>query len=155
MSLIPWKTSAGMPAKRARLGDELTNLQNEVNSMMNSFLNKGDLVTSFYPSIDLQEAEDKYLLDADMPGISEGNIDIDFHDNILTIKGERTKSTETSKEGAVYVERGYGPFRRDITFDESIDPEKIKAVLESGVLHVELIKRERTKSSHRKISIKQ
>jgi HSP20 family protein len=161
MSLVPWKTGGSIPVTRSRVSDDLASFQRDMNSLMGNFFNRSDLMspfmssgTSFYPTVDLTEKEDRYLLDADMPGINEADIDLDFHNNILTIKGEKKSETETRDAGYVCTERSYGSFRRDIPFSDEVDQEKIKAELKSGVLHIELAKKEKNKSSHRKISIK-
>jgi HSP20 family protein len=166
MNLVPWKStnvapfSNVMPFSRTRIGDEISSFQRDINNLMSTFFNRGDLNTSqlfdtsFSPSIDLKEKDDKYLLDADMPGMNEADIDIDFHNNTLTIRGEKKSEMETKEAGCVCVERSYGSFRRDIPFDEEIDQDNIKADLKNGVLHVELIKKEKSKTPHKKIAIK-
>jgi HSP20 family protein len=161
MSLVPWKTSSSTPVSRTRIGDDLASFQREMNSLMGNFFNRGDFFsptmsfdTMFYPSVDVKEKDDKYLLDAEMPGVNEADIDLDFHNNILTIKGEKRSEKETNEGGILCTERSYGSFRRDIPFDDDIDQEKIKAELKSGVLHIELAKKEKGKASHRKIAIK-
>lgn len=161
MSLVPWKTGTNIPVTRSRIADEMASFQRDMNSLMGNFFNRSDFTsplmtfdTSFYPSVDVKEKEDRYLLDADMPGINEADIDLDFHNNILTIKGEKKSETETKDAGYVCTERSYGSFRRDIPFDDDIDQEKIKAELKAGVLHIELAKKEKSKTSHRKIAIK-
>jgi HSP20 family protein len=161
MSLVPWKTGNTIPVTRSRIGDEMAAFQRDMNSLMGSFFNRGELGiptmsfdTSFYPAVDVKEKDDKYLLEADMPGINDADIDLDFHNNILTIKGEKKSRSETKEEGYVCTERTYGAFRRDIPFNDDIDQEKIKAELKAGVLHVELAKKEKGKSNHTKIAIK-
>lgn len=166
MSLVPWKSSSatpfinGAPFMRARIGDELTAFQREMNSLMNNFFGRGDIFSSqvfdstYYPSVDLKEKDNKYLLDADMPGINESDIDIDFKNNTLTIRGEKKSEMETKDIDSVCMERSYGAFRRDIAFDEEVDPDNIKADLKNGVLHVELAKKEKSKIFHKKITIK-
>lgn len=160
MNLVPWKSTLAAPFTPARIGDELMSFQREMNNLMNSFFNRGDLVipqmmdTSFYPSIDLKEKDNKYLLDADVPGMNESDIDIDFHNNTLTIKGEKRSEKETKDSDYVCVERSSGSFRRDIYLDEEIDQENIKADLRDGVLHVEMTKKEKSKVNHKKIPIK-
>ncbi|MDO9182220.1 MAG: Hsp20/alpha crystallin family protein, partial [Bacteriovorax sp.] len=110
--------------------------------------------SSMYPSIDVTEKENKYLLDADVPGMSESDIEIDLRNNTLIIKGEKKNEIETKDADYVCVERSYGSFRRDIAFDEEVDPDNIKADLKNGVLHVELTKKEKSKLGHKKIPIK-
>jgi HSP20 family protein len=160
MNITPWKSSSAVPASRTRVGDELASFQKEMNSLMNNFFSRGDMMStplldySFYPAIDLKEKDNKYLLDADVPGMSEADIEIDFHDNTLTIRGEKKSEKETRDLDYVCVERSSGSFRRDIYLDEEIDQSNIKADLKDGVLHVELTKKESGKSTHKKIPIK-
>ncbi len=160
MSLVPWKASAPTPFFKSRVGDELASFQREMNSLMNSFFTRGDLSlpnsfeASYYPSIDLKEKDNKYLLDADVPGMVESDLEMNFHNNILTIKGEKKSEKETKDIDYVCVERSMGSFRRDIAFDEEVDQDSIKADLKDGVLHVELQKKEKSKTATKKIAIK-
>lgn len=160
MNLVPWKSSALSPFSRTRIDDDLMSFQREMNNLMNSFFTRSDISMpqfqemTFSPTVDLKEKDDKYLLDADVPGMSEGDIDIDFRNNTLTIKGEKKSEKETKDAGYVCVERSYGSFRRDIPFDDEIDQDNIKADLKNGVLHVELSKKEKGKTSHKKIPIR-
>ena len=162
MSLVPWKSTSSnvIPFTRSRIGDEVSALQREMNNLMGNFFSRGDFMSpqlldaGYFPSIDLKEKDNKYLLDADMPGMSEADIDIDFRNNTLVIKGEKKAETESKDASCVCVERSYGSFRRDIPFDEEIDQDSIKADLKNGVLHIELEKKEKGKSSHKKIAIK-
>jgi HSP20 family protein len=110
--------------------------------------------TNMFPSVDIREKDNKYLLDADLPGMKDTDISMDFHNNTLTIQGEKKSESEIQDEGYVCVERSYGSFRRDIPFRDDIDQDSIKAELTNGVLHVELTKKERPKETHRKIQIK-
>lgn len=160
MNIIPRKSSSVAPASRTRGANDLMSFQREMNNLMGSFFNDSDLAgpqlfeTSFIPSVDVTEKDNKYLLDADLPGMEDADVTMDFHNNILTIKGEKKTESETKDADCVCTERSFGSFRRDIPFDEQIDQDNIKAELKNGVLHVELAKKEKSKESHRKIPIK-
>ncbi|MFA6238020.1 MAG: Hsp20/alpha crystallin family protein [Bacteriovorax sp.] len=160
MNLTPWKSSGMAPSSRNRIEDEFASFQREMNGLMNSFFNRGELTapqwadTSFYPSVDLKEVDNKYILDADVPGMNEADIDVDLHDNILTIKGEKKSERETKDRDYVCLERSSGSFRRDIYLDQEVDQANIKADLKDGVLHVEMLKKSGAKSTHKKIPIK-
>lgn len=160
MNLTPWKSSSALPF-RNRIDDEMSSFQREMNNLMSTFFNRGDIsmptmmsAGMYYPSIDLKEKDNKYLLDADLPGMNEADIDIDLHDNILTIKGEKKSEKETKDADYVCVERSRGAFRRDIYLDQEVDQSNVKADLKDGVLHVELVKKEESKTGHKKIPIK-
>ena len=159
MNLLPWKASSLLPYPRTRVSDELSSFQREMNSLMNSFFGRSDAFTpaaldaSYCPSIDLREKGGKYILDAEVPGMNESELDVDLHDNILTIKGEKKSEKETSDIDYVCVERSSGSFRRDIYLSDEVDPTNVKAALKDGVLHVELTKKEPSKTTRKKIAI--
>ncbi|MBC7537331.1 MAG: Hsp20/alpha crystallin family protein [Bacteriovorax sp.] len=159
MKIVPRKSTSASSSSRSRGGEDLMSFQREMNNLMGSFFNRGELTmpqfeSNFYPSVDIKEKDNKYLLDADLPGMNDADVTMDFHNNTLTIKGEKKSESETKDEGYVCVERSYGSFRRDIPFDDEIDQDSIKAELKNGVLHVELSKKEKGNDSHRKIQIK-
>lgn len=159
MNLTPWKLRSAVPVLRNSIDEEFDSFQRELNNLMNNFFSRRDfaipttMMSGFYPSVDLQEKDNKYLLDADVPGMNESDLDIELHDNILTIKGEKKSEKETKDAGYVCVERSSGRFRRDIYLDQEVDQANIKAALKDGVLHVELIKKEPTKTTHKRIPI--
>lgn len=160
MNLTPWKS--GNNSVSRRMENEMSSLQREMNNLMSTFLTRWDSNvpqvfgsgTGMFPSIDLKEKDNKYTLDADLPGMSEQDIDIDFRNNTLILKGEKKNEKETKDENMVCVERSYGSFRRDIPFDHEIDQDNIKADLRNGVLHVELPMKEKNQTTHKKIPIK-
>lgn len=160
MNLTPWKSNAAKTFNRSRIGDEITSLQREMNNLMENFFSRGEITmpqfseAAFVPSINLQEKDDKYILEADVPGMKESDIDIDFKNNTLTIKGENKQEAETKEGDYLCVERSYGSFRRDVSFDADVDQNNIKADLKNGVLRVELAKKENSKAVHKKIPIR-
>ena len=160
MNIIPRKSTGNSLNTRNKMDDDFMSFQREMNNLMGSYLNSSSLTvpqlfdTAFYPSVDIKEKENKYLLDADVPGMSDADITMDFHENILTIRGEKKSELETKDADCVCVERSYGSFRRDIPFSDDVDQDNIKAELKNGVLHVELAKKEKSKEFHRKIAIK-
>src|SRR5690554_8209160 len=89
--------------------------------------------------IDLKETNDNYLVEADLPGVKKGDIDLDYSNNYLTIVAKREVNEEDSKENYVRRERHYGEFRRSI-FIDNVDEEKIEASFNDGVLKVILPK---------------
>ena len=94
------------------------------------------------PAMDLVEAEDHYVLKADLPGLSEDDIKIEFEDRTLTISGERKSEQETKKDGNVRVERAFGSFSRSLTLPEGIDGDAVTASFDRGVLEVSIPKPE-------------
>jgi HSP20 family protein len=97
------------------------------------------------PAMDLVEHDDHFLLRADLPGLTESDVNIELNDGSLTISGER-KAEHASKERGFYrLERQFGSFSRTLTLPEGIDGEQIKASFTNGVLEVWIPKPEERK----------
>jgi len=97
------------------------------------------------PAMDLVEADDHFLLKADLPGLSEEDVAIEVRDNALTISGERKAEHERRERGWYRVERSFGRFSRSLSLPEGVDPESIRASFDRGVLSVTIPKPEQRK----------
>lgn len=163
MNLVPWRSSSLAPLFRSNINieDELDSFQREVNSLMDkyfygagsSMLEPLSFAERLYPAIDLRDEDDKILVEANVPGMSESDIEIDLHNNILTLKGEKKEAKEIRNADYLFVEREEGAFRRDIYLDSEVDENNVRAELRDGVLYVELSKKEFEKTAHKKIPI--
>jgi HSP20 family protein len=94
------------------------------------------------PAMDLVEADDHFLLKADLPGLGEEDVTIEIRDNALTIAGERKAEHEQRERGWYRVERATGRFSRSLTLPEGIDPDAVRAEFDKGVLEVRIPKPE-------------
>lgn len=85
--------------------------------------------------IDLYKEGDSYVLNADLPGIDPGSVDVDVDGQLLTVRAER--STRSS-EGVKWLahERPAGSFLRQFNIGDGIDTERISASYDNGVLSV-------------------
>lgn len=97
--------------------------------------------TEWSPAVDIRERADSLVVDIDLPGLSQNDIDIKIEENTLTVQGERKFVKEASEENYVQVERPYGTFRRSFSLSGKIDQEKIKANYKDGVLRIVLEKK--------------
>ena len=104
------------------------------------------------PPVDLVEAEDHFLLKADLPGLSEEDVSVEVQDGALTISGERSAEHETSERGWYRIERSFGSFHRSLTLPDGVDPEGISAKFDRGVLEVRIPKPEERKPRRVEIS---
>jgi HSP20 family protein len=137
---------------------ELTSIQNEMNRLFNTFFDTSttgnggnDTLRRWIPAMDLVETEDHFVLKADLPGLAEGDVNVEVEDNVLTISGERKAEHEDKREGYVRVERAFGSFRRSLTLPAGIDAEAVQASFDNGVLEVRIPKPEERKP--RKVAI--
>jgi HSP20 family protein len=140
MALIRWE-----PARELR----------DMNRLFNTFFepSTGAVMRRWSPAMDLVETEDNYVLRADLPGVSEGDVKIELDDNILTISGERKSAHKEAKEGYYRVERAYGSFSRTLTLPEGVDADAISASFDRGVLEVRVPKPEQRKPRKVEISV--
>src|ERR1700704_1182087 len=86
------------------------------------------------PAMDLVEHDDHFVLRADLPGLAEGDVNIELHDGSLTISGERKAEHTTQERGFYRVERQFGSFSRTLTLPDGIDPGRIQGSVLNGVV---------------------
>jgi HSP20 family protein len=130
---------------------EFTTLQNEMNRLFNTVFdapapgNGGNTLRRWMPPMDLVETDDHFVLRADLPGMTEDDVKIEFEDGTLTVSGERKAEHEAKNEGYYRVERAFGAFSRSLTLPQGIDPEAVSASFDNGVLEVRIPKPEERK----------
>lgn len=107
-------------------------------------------VPIFVPPVDIYETESELSLRADMPGVPIENVDIDLHEDLLTIRG--TVKGEKSEGTPLLQEYTVGDYYRQFTLSNMIDREKIEASMKDGVLEVMLPKADAAKP--RKITVR-
>jgi HSP20 family protein len=124
-------------------------LFNELYSLPTSFLSKSGVDLS--PRIDISETDAAYKIEAELPGINQKEIDVKIDNNILTIKGKKEDIKEEKEKNYHLRDRYYGAFQRSISLPNNIEPEKIKASFENGVLNISVPKND--KRTPKKIEI--
>jgi len=101
-----------------------------------------------FPEMNLWQDDDKVYVEAELPGLSEGDIELTVIGNKLTIKGERPEIQHTEGVGVHRRERGAGFFSRTIEIPVEVDQSKVEAVCRNGVLTITLAKVLITQSRH-------
>lgn len=96
--------------------------------------------SAWSPAVDIKEEDDRFVIHADIPGVSADDIDISMEKGVLTIKGERKHEAEENKEGFHRIERAYGTFMRRFSLPENVDADKISASSKDGVVELVLPK---------------
>jgi HSP20 family protein len=100
------------------------------------------------PPVDIYETEDRYVVTAEVPGLSREDLDIQIQEGKLTLRGVR-QSSDTSSVRFERVERGHGRFARAFALPRAVDPAGITADLQDGVLTISIPK----KSDRRQVEI--
>jgi HSP20 family protein len=93
------------------------------------------------PSVDVKDEPEAVLIMADIPGVDPKQIDIQVHNGVLTIKGERQFNKEWKEDNFHRIERNYGSFYRQFALPDNVDAERIAAKGNNGVLEIRLPKR--------------
>ena len=124
--------------------------------LFENFLNEaaqGEEVSNrnWVPPVDIQETEEGYRLQAELPGLTKEDIDITLENNVLRLSGERKFERDVKKESFHRVERTYGTFSRAFSLPQQVNAEGVQAGFENGVLTILVPKAEQAKP--RKISI--
>jgi HSP20 family protein len=93
------------------------------------------------PAVDIKEEPERYVLLADLPGVSPSSINVSMENGILTLSGEKETEARTQREGYKRIERHYGSFHRRFSLPDSVDAEGISARCVNGVLEIAIPKK--------------
>ena len=110
----------------------------------------GEPSRSFSPAVDIHEREDAFVLELDVPGFRQEDVEVEYHESKLNVASKREFTVEENSKQHL-GERRAGSFQRVFTIPRDVDVELISAQSEHGVLTVVLPKSDRAKP--RKISI--
>ncbi|HEY6155282.1 MAG TPA: Hsp20/alpha crystallin family protein [Candidatus Udaeobacter sp.] len=154
MNLIRYQPSDSPPWSAL---DRWSNLRDELNSFFDTpfwsgFSRTGQLFTGWSPAVDLYESGDHFVAVVELPGLPKEVIDISLHDGTLTISGERKRGSDNNGETAQRSERYVGTFRRSIALPTRVDPSKVIATYQDGILKVTLPKAEEAKPKQIQVS---
>jgi HSP20 family protein len=133
MELVRWKPVTGY------------GLMHRFDDWFDDFFRARDLfapegLPGWRPAVDVFDADDKYVIKAELPGVDKKNISVDVKGDVLTIRGERSEEHEADEKSYHRKERFRGSFERCFNLGEGIDPEKISADYADGVLKIEVPK---------------
>lgn len=91
---------------------------------------------SFSPRLDIAETESKYEITVDLPGVKADDVQVEMHEERLTISGSRENRVEQQDRQFHRIERTTGAFSRTVMLPATVDHEAIEASYADGVLHV-------------------
>lgn len=143
--LIPWgrQDSASRPPVASQGSGEspLLTLHREVNRLFDDVFRGFDAPSLgasrlSWPHVEVSETDSELRITAELPGMSEKDVDISVEDGVLTLRGERR--SESSDKASGYSERFYGRFERRIALPGDVDDAKAAASFKDGVLTIAL-----------------
>ena len=146
-----------------RYVDPFAEMRAEMDRVFNSFLGRGfgrfsaparnEWSDELVPSIDVRETDTDLVVEAELPGMDEKDVSVTLSNGVLTLKGEKKSEREEKKEDYHLTERSYGSFQRSFRLGDTIDPDKVTAAFDKGVLKVTLAKRPEAVKAEKRIPI--
>jgi HSP20 family protein len=88
------------------------------------------------PPVDIRQGDNEYVIEIEVPGFQPDDVDVEVHEGVLTIKGERSSESESNEEGVIRRERRRGRFIRRFSLPNSAPTDEIDANVKDGVLTV-------------------
>lgn len=145
--LVRWEPYGGL-RRRGNVFNELIDMQQEMNRMFDEFFGERHTEIAegnWMPSVDVSENETAFVVRAELPGMSQDDIELNLQDNVLTLKGEKKQEKQDDKGNYHRSECCYGGFSRSFSLPASVQSEGISAIFKEGVLEITLLKVEETR----------
>ena len=147
-----------------RYRDPFAEMRAEMDRVFDSFLGRSlfgrqalfgrtEAAATVAPDIDIRENDKEIILEAELPGIDEKDVELVVRDGVLSLKGEKKLERDEKKDNYHLVERSYGSFERSFRLPDSADEAQIKADFNKGVLRVVVPKRAEAVKAEKKIPI--
>jgi len=108
---------------------------------------------NFVPAVDIYEDEHDITVKMEVPGIEQKDIDVRLENNTLVVRGERKFEKDEKEENFHRIERRYGSFYRAFSLPNTVDPEKVNAEYENGVLRIMLAKKAEARPKQIKVNL--
>lgn len=109
----------------------------------------GELPTTqragWVPAVDLEETDEAFVVEAELPGLKKDDVEVTFIDGMLTLSGERKFEEEKEEKNYRRLERRYGSFSRSFNLGRQVDGDNVKAAFKEGMLSVTVPKKEAIK----------
>ena len=137
--------------------EEMMTLRGRFNRLLNRFGEEQDepmLTAKWTPTADIYETNDAIVVKAEIPGVTEKDISVELENGVLTLQGERQFEQKDEDRGYHRIERAYGKFIRSFTLPQHVDPNRIKAVYNAGILEVTVPKKEEAKAKKITLEVK-
>ncbi len=105
-----------------------------------------DTAADWVPAVDIHEEKDRFVLRADLPGVSPDDIDVNMENGVLSLAGERNEPSSDEIDGLKRFERVSGKFYRRFNLPETADAEGISARSANGILEISIPKAARVQA---------
>ncbi len=162
--LVPWKWGKNnVDVRHQDTNDPFRKLQNRMSKLFDDFWSDFEMspysgassaAVKFDPKVEVQDNEKDIVLKAELPGMTQEDIEVKLHDGCISIKGEKKNESSKNENGMQYTERSYGSFYRSIPLPREVKEDEVSAEFKNGVLEVIMPKVEQDMENVRKIEVK-
>ncbi|MDR2869239.1 MAG: Hsp20/alpha crystallin family protein [Deferribacteraceae bacterium] len=128
---------------------DVLNISDRMNRMFQQFGSENK--SQWQPAVDIYESSDAIVILAELPGLSEDDIDVRIENGLLLLRGEKPAPAESDADSYYRLERPFGKFARSFTVPANVDPTSVTASLKSGVLTITVKKNTQSQSVNVKI----
>jgi HSP20 family protein len=160
-SLVPRRNGnkAQLPATREDFFDPFVTFRREMDRMFEDFFGGGTLRVGqgehmLMPAVNVEETEKELLVSAELPGVTEKDVEVNLAGDTLTIRGEKKAEHEEQNGDSYHMERRFGSFSRAIRLPFEVRDEDVEAKFSNGVLAVRLPKPAELQKPARRIEVK-
>jgi HSP20 family protein len=157
-NFVPLKGAHGL--KHFNPNNMLNDFQNQVGHIFNDIFEDSEFLPSFgkktfsfNPKFDVVETKTSYEVKAELPGLTEKDIEVTIDNNMLTVKGEKKEEKKEEKNNYYVSERSFGKFERTFELSKDVNAENIRANFKHGELSISIDKKEEEKSTVKKITV--
>lgn len=159
--LIPWRGSGGDVANRPAPMDPMRTLQLDVDRAFDHFwrmvpypfASLGRLEQTDAVRVDVSDSGKEVAVTAELPGMSDADVDVSISDGLLTIRGEKKSDREAEENGVLVRERIYGAVERTVPLPGGVDPDAAKATFRNGVLTIVIPKSAELQADTKRIPV--
>jgi HSP20 family protein len=156
------KKSETGPAPVQRYADPFSAMRAEFDRVFDNFLGRGfggfpalgrTEGMMIQPNIDVRETDKELVVEAELPGLEEKDVNVTLNNGILTLKGEKKSEREEKKDDYHLMERSFGSFQRSFRVGDMVDADKVSAAFANGVLKVTMPKKAEAVKAEKRIPI--
>jgi HSP20 family protein len=160
-ALVPWRSNKSQaPAQRDDFFDPFVTFRREMDRMFEDFFGGGSLRPAqtgwqgLTPAVGIEETSEELLISAELPGVSDKDVEVSLAGDILTIKGEKRAEQEKANGDSYYMERRFGSFSRSVRLPFDVQDRDVDAKFKDGVLTIRLPKPAEMQKAARRIEVK-
>ena len=132
---------------------ELEDREDDFNSLVNDFFSDVMDMADMGFKTDIKEDDSNYFIEAELPGLSKEDINLELNENHLIISATNEEERKEEKENYIRRERRTGSYQRAFQID-NVKEDEIEAEYEDGILKIQLPKKEEGRAQKRVIDIK-